>query len=52
MGHTNNVFELTSLEAVRARCNLDSNTDNVSQCDFSENGEFSKSLLPSDSNAR
>ncbi|XP_049522773.1 LOW QUALITY PROTEIN: soluble guanylate cyclase 88E-like [Dermacentor silvarum] len=40
MGHTNNVFELTSLEAVRARCNLENNPDNVSQCDFSENGDF------------
>ncbi|KAH7968612.1 hypothetical protein HPB52_010124 [Rhipicephalus sanguineus] len=40
MGHTNNVFELTSLEAVRARCNLNSSQDNVSQCDFSENGDF------------
>ncbi|XP_077552282.1 soluble guanylate cyclase 88E-like [Haemaphysalis longicornis] len=40
MGHTNNVFELTSLEAVRAKCNLDSSQDSVSQCDFSENGDF------------
>nr|XP_037277810.1 soluble guanylate cyclase 88E-like isoform X1 [Rhipicephalus microplus] len=40
MGHTNNVFELTSLEAVRARCNLNSSQDNLSQCDFSENGDF------------
>ncbi|CAN8004284.1 unnamed protein product [Ixodes pacificus] len=40
LGHTNNVFEMTSLEAVRAKCNVEGGQDNSSQCDFSEDGDF------------